>query len=194
VTTLKKYALFQVPGWVVAAVVLLGLMEWINLSPWAASGLFALWVVKDIALYPLVRIAYEADVKTGMEQLVGEKGVAQEWLDPDGMVRIGGELWQAEAEPSEQRIEPNSEIRVTGAHNLTLVVSRKATPASRRTTRLEKSAKNINKSIVFGLSVKKKVFMPSLPSARIWDALPAGSQPKTSSSAPVTAAVMIRKV
>jgi hypothetical protein len=33
IATWKKYWLFQVPGWVVA-VVLLGLMEWIGLSPW----------------------------------------------------------------------------------------------------------------------------------------------------------------
>ena len=127
VATWKKYALFQVPGWVAAAVVLLGLMEWVGLSLWAASGVFSLWVIKDIALYPLVRTAYESGVKTGVERLVGEKGVAQEWLDPRGMVRVRGELWQAEAEPSEQRIEPNSEIRVTGAHNVTLIVSREVT-------------------------------------------------------------------
>lgn len=126
VATWKKYALFQVPGWVAAAVVLLGLMEWVSLSLWAASGLFTLWVIKDIALYPLVRTAYESDVKTGVEQLVGEKGVAQESLDPHGMVRVRGELWQAEAEPSEQRIEPNSEIRVRAARGLTLIVSREA--------------------------------------------------------------------
>lgn len=62
-----------------------------------------------------------------MEQLVGKKGLAQERLDPRGMVRVRGELWQAEAEPRDQPIEPNSEIRVTGAHNLTLIVSREAT-------------------------------------------------------------------
>jgi membrane protein implicated in regulation of membrane protease activity len=125
--TWKKYALFQAPGWILAAVVLLGLMEWIRLPLWAAAGLFTVWVIKDIALYPLVRTAYESDVKTGVERLVGEKGVAQEWLDPHGMVRVHGELWQAEAKPNEQRIEPNSEIRVTGTHGLILIVSREAT-------------------------------------------------------------------
>lgn len=119
----KKYALFQVPGWVAAAIVLLGLVEWFSLPPWAASGLFVLWVIKDIVLYPIVRTAYESDVKTGVEQLVGEKGVAQEGLDPHGMVRVRGELWRAEAEPREQHIEPNSKIKVTAARGLTLIVS-----------------------------------------------------------------------
>ncbi|HXV80832.1 MAG TPA: NfeD family protein [Candidatus Binatia bacterium] len=119
----KKYALFQVPGWIAAAIVLLGLVEWFSLPLWAAFGLLGLWVIKDIVLYPIVRAAYESDVKTGVEQLVGEKGVAQERLNPRGMVRIRGELWRAEAEPGEQRIEPNSKIKVTAARGLTLIVS-----------------------------------------------------------------------
>jgi membrane protein implicated in regulation of membrane protease activity len=130
VATWKKYALFQTPGWAVAAVILLALTEWVGLSPWVACGLFAAWVIKDIAFYPFVRTAYESKVKTGVEQIIGEKGVAQEWLDTRGMVRVRGELWQAEVERGEQRIEPNDEVNVTGAYGLTLIVSR-AKPVSR---------------------------------------------------------------
>lgn len=122
--TWKKYLLFQLPGWMTAAVVLFGLMKWVGLPIWAAVGLFVVWVTKDIALYPRVRTAYESDIKAGVERLVGEKGVAQEWLGPRGMVRVRGELWQAEAKSSDERIEPNCEIRVTGAHGLTLIVSK----------------------------------------------------------------------
>ena len=124
VATWQKYALFQIPGWLAAAVILLGLVEWISLSPWAASGLFALWFIKDIAMYPLVRSAYQSNVKTGAEQLVGKKGMAQSSIDPRGMVRVRGELWQAETESSERRIEPNSKVNVTAARGLTLIVSR----------------------------------------------------------------------
>jgi len=121
-----KYALFQVPGWVAASLALVGIMKWVDLPLWAALGLFIIWILKDVALYPFVRVAYESDVKTGVEQLVGKTGVAQEWLDPHGMVRIGGELWRAEAEPRDQPIEPKSEIRITGTHGMTLIVSREA--------------------------------------------------------------------
>ena len=125
--TWQKYALFQVPGWLAAAVILLALMEWISLSPWAASGLFSLWVIKDIAMYPLLRTAYQSRVKTGVEQLVGEKGVVQSPLGPRGMVRVRGELWQAETESSELRIERNSKINVKAARGLTLIVSKEPT-------------------------------------------------------------------
>jgi membrane protein implicated in regulation of membrane protease activity len=122
----KKYALFQLPGCVGAAIVLLGLVEWFSLPPWLALGLFSLWVLKDIALYSIVRSAYESDVKTGVERLVGEIAVAQERLDPHGTVRVRGELWQAAAEPTEQPIEPKSEVRIIAATGLTLTVSRKS--------------------------------------------------------------------
>ncbi len=120
----KKYALLQLPGLLVGAIVLIALVKWVGLPLWAADGLFAFWVMKDIALYPLVRTSYEAEVKTGTERLVGENGVAQEWLCPRGMVRVRGEIWKAQTESPEQRIEPSSEIKITGARGMTLIVSK----------------------------------------------------------------------
>ncbi|HXF75764.1 MAG TPA: NfeD family protein [Methylomirabilota bacterium] len=120
----KKYALLQLPGLLVGAIVLIALVKWVGLPLWAAAGLFALWVMKDIALYPLVRTTYESEVETGAERLVGEKGIAQEWLCPRGMVRVRGEIWKAQTESPEQRIEPSSEIKITGARGMTLIVSK----------------------------------------------------------------------
>jgi len=120
----KKYALLQLPGLLIGAIVLIALVKWVGLPFRVAAGLFAFWVIKDIALYPLVRTAYEAEVKTGTERLVGENGVAQEWLSPHGMVRVRGELWKAQAEPPDQRIEPSCEIKIIGARGMTLIVSK----------------------------------------------------------------------
>jgi hypothetical protein len=36
--TFTRYMLFQIPGWVIAALVLTGLREWTGLSFWGASG------------------------------------------------------------------------------------------------------------------------------------------------------------
>ena len=66
---------------------------------------------------------------------MGEKGMAQERLDPRGMVQVRGELWQAEAEPSGTHIEPNSEIKVTAAQGLTLIVSREINAGKRAITK-----------------------------------------------------------
>ena len=121
-STLTRYLLLQVPGWVLAGAILTGLRYWWGLPRWAAFGLFLLWVVKDLAMYPLLRIAYEAGVKTGSEELVGARGVAQEELAPDGYVRVRGELWHAEANPGNAPIPAGSPIRVLAAQGMTLIV------------------------------------------------------------------------
>jgi len=47
-----KYLLLQIPGWVLAGMGLWLLRQWIDLSLWATVGLFLVWVIKDLALYP----------------------------------------------------------------------------------------------------------------------------------------------
>lgn len=128
-TTWTKYLLFQVPGWVLAVLVLLVLIIWIDLPIGIAVGLFVLWVVKDLVFYPLLRIAYQSGPKTVVEQLVGLKGVAREHLDPDGYVRVRGELWRAEAENGKYPIEAGSTVRVLAVKGMTLIVAIEKVPA-----------------------------------------------------------------
>ena len=118
-----KYILFQIPGWVIIALLLSGLLNWIALPPWAAGVLFVAWVVKDFVLYPFVRTAYESSVKTGSEQLVGVWGIAHERLAPHGYIQIRGELWQATAEPKDKPIASGTPVCVRAAQGLTLIVT-----------------------------------------------------------------------
>ncbi len=121
-STLTRYLLLQVPGWLLAAAVVTGLYYWKGIPSWVAFSLFSLWVVKDLVMYPMLRTAYEPGVKTGSEQLVGAKGVAKEELAPHGYVRVRGELWRAEVEPSRSPISGGSPIRVLAAEGMTLIV------------------------------------------------------------------------
>jgi membrane-bound ClpP family serine protease len=120
--TFTRYLLFQIPGWVIAALVLMGLREWTGLSFWGAIAIFVLWVIIDFALYPFLRNSYERNVETGSERLIGERGVAKEWLRPEGYVQVHGHLWRAVAEPKNQPISPESPVRVVSADGLTLTV------------------------------------------------------------------------
>jgi membrane protein implicated in regulation of membrane protease activity len=121
--TFRRYVLFQIPGWLLAALVLSIFTQTAELSRRAAIWLFLLWVAKDFVLYPLLRRSYEADVRTGSERLIGERGTTKEWLRPVGYVQVHGHLWRAEAEPRDRPISPGTPIRVTGANGLTLTVS-----------------------------------------------------------------------
>ena len=70
----------------------------------------------------LVDIAVRArrnKVVTGERGLIGEIGVAQTLLRPDGKVFVHGEIWNAH---SSVPIDPGSTVRVTAVHDLTLTV------------------------------------------------------------------------
>jgi membrane-bound serine protease (ClpP class) len=70
----------------------------------------------------LVDIAVRArrnKVVTGERGLIGEIGVAQTLLRPDGKVFVHGETWNAR---SAVPIDPGSSVRVTAVHDLTLTV------------------------------------------------------------------------
>ena len=117
-----KYLLFQVPGWILAVLLLAGLHVWIDLPVWAAIGLFSLWVLKDLVFYPLLKVAYESSEKVGVDQLIGLRGVATENLDPRGYVHVRGELWRAETGSGKGPISSGSPVKVVGVDGMTLIV------------------------------------------------------------------------
>ena len=70
----------------------------------------------------LVDIAVRArrnKVVTGDRGLIGEIGVAQSLLRPEGKVFVHGEIWNAR---SSIAIDPGTSVRVTAVHDLTLTV------------------------------------------------------------------------
>jgi membrane protein implicated in regulation of membrane protease activity len=115
-----RYALFQVPGWLLAAAVA-GVAEHFGLvPPWVAALAVALVVAKDAAMFPFVRRAYERDGKTHGH--VGESAVAVEALDPEGWVRVGPELWRARIAAGAAPVAPGASVRVTAVDGLVLLV------------------------------------------------------------------------
>lgn len=62
---------------------------------------------------------------TGMEGIIGEEGITLANLEPSGMVRVHGELWNAESVSG--NIEKGKKIIVKAIHNLTLYVEQMKT-------------------------------------------------------------------
>jgi membrane-bound ClpP family serine protease len=114
--------LFQLPQWLLLALFLWFLVDRTAVPVWAIVGFFLFWLAKDLAVYPLVRTAYETDHRVGAERLVGGKGVAYETLDPEGYIRINGELWKARIESTDRPVPKNATVRVTDARGLMLIV------------------------------------------------------------------------
>jgi membrane protein implicated in regulation of membrane protease activity len=123
VSPFTRYVLFQIPGWLIAALVVIVLIEWVGLPMWGASALLVFWIAKDLVQYRFVRNAYDTNVKTGSERFIGERGIAKEWLRPQGYVQVQGQLWRARTSSEEQPISPESVVRVVDAQGLTLIVT-----------------------------------------------------------------------
>jgi membrane-bound serine protease (ClpP class) len=88
-------------------------------DPWNVVGALAalaLWGLEVLYFYRRMR---GEKVVTGAENLVGAVGKAVEPLDPEGHVRVQGELWQARASES---IPAGTRVRVVALDDLTLEV------------------------------------------------------------------------
>jgi membrane protein implicated in regulation of membrane protease activity len=122
VQTWLRYAAFQIPGWVMVAVVLFSCVEFLGLAPRTAGIAFALWLAKDAALYPLTRKGYEHRPHVPAEHLIGARAIAQQELAPEGYVRVGAELWRARLRDRGARAPAGSVLVVRGVRQLELEV------------------------------------------------------------------------
>ena len=117
-----RYILLEIPGWIVAAIVLWLLVRSDEMHAHTAWLLFGIWVAKDFALYPVLRVGYQPSAPDGSGSLVGALGIARERLDPSGYVRVGSELWRAELVQGQPPVESGASVRVVSVHRLTLRV------------------------------------------------------------------------
>jgi membrane protein implicated in regulation of membrane protease activity len=120
-STWLRYLCWQVPGWIVAGLLVAWLAPHLEWPAWAAPAALLGWILKDVALYPLVRTAYERRAPTGAERLVGAGAVAETDLAPWGQVRVRGEIWRARAD-DDSPVTRGARVVVTRAEGLTLHV------------------------------------------------------------------------
>ena len=125
------YLLLQLPDILLAGLILFVLHRWAGLPYGWAVGAFVVWVVKDIAMYPLVRSAF-APARTGAEAFIGARAVVADALAPLGYVRLDGELWRAESLRPQQAIPAGAPVVVRAVQGLTFLVEAETLGASRQ--------------------------------------------------------------
>ena len=113
-----KYVLLQLPGWLLAALILWLAHVRANVPASAAIALLAAWMAKDLLLFPTMRRFYVSE--PAERRIVRERGTAVTALTPDGFVRVHGELWQAR---SDTQLEEGAPVRVRDIQGLLLLVS-----------------------------------------------------------------------
>ncbi|MFC1900589.1 NfeD family protein [Chloroflexota bacterium] len=89
-----------------------------------AVPIMAAWLSYSIFTFRKGTVALKTTQMVGMHDMIGTVGVVVNSLAPEGLVRIRGELWVAEA--SEGELESGTEIIVTGQERLKVVVKAKS--------------------------------------------------------------------
>ncbi len=119
---LARYALFQIPDLILLGLGLVAAVRWWELPVPAAYALFGLWIVKDIVMFPLLRVAYQTGGSSVADRLGDALGVVTRPLDPTGYVSVASELWSAEVPSESAPVAVGSTVRVVGIRGLTLLV------------------------------------------------------------------------
>jgi membrane protein implicated in regulation of membrane protease activity len=113
-----SYLLWQIPGWLAVAALAM-VVQGIATVPWWAVSLFVgAWIAKDLLMYRVLRPALRPPRSPTH---VGAQGETLEGLSPSGYVRVGGELWRAEARDG-RTIAAGVPVVVRGARGLLLLV------------------------------------------------------------------------
>jgi membrane protein implicated in regulation of membrane protease activity len=120
--TFARYLLFQIPQWFLLALCLWLVIQRVDVPRWWAPAILIVWMLKDLAVYPLTRSAYEKAAKTGRERLVGHEGTAYEEIAPRGYIKIHGEFWKAQARNAYRPIPKGSPVSVTAVREETLII------------------------------------------------------------------------
>jgi membrane protein implicated in regulation of membrane protease activity len=122
-TVLSRYVLFQLPELLLVGMALLILVGLNVLTVNLGWLLLAVWLLKEVVLFPFVRRAYEPSDPSGTARLLGATGVVIQRLDLAGTVRVGPELWTARLEAGSDPAEVGTTVCVKSVEGLTLHVA-----------------------------------------------------------------------
>ena len=107
----------------IAAVVLWGLPQIdINIPLWALIVMMVAWAAFTVFVFRKGTQALKKKPVVGLTNMVGSKGKVVNHLDPQGMVRIKGELWEAISVGG--KVSTGKEVTVVGQDGLKLIVRR----------------------------------------------------------------------
>jgi len=120
---LIRYTLLQLPGTLLLVLVLVGIRRWWDIPAWAAGIAVAMWIFKDMLLYPFVWSAYDWDRVTDNFSMLDREAIVVERLDPTGYVRVRGELWKASVAEGDPPVERGATVTVREVRGLRLIVT-----------------------------------------------------------------------
>lgn len=91
----------------------------VSLPLWSLALVIAAWITVSVLIYRCGSRALERRLVTGLPDMAGLKGIVVKDINPEGTVKIMGELWRAR---SEHLIETGWEVEVVCRQGMTLIV------------------------------------------------------------------------
>jgi len=119
---LLKYALLQLPGGVLFALVLIAVQRWMPLASWFIVLAVAVWVGLDVLLFPWVWRSYDDAQPSTLHSLTGLRGTVKTRLAPAGHIVVRGELWEARLPTGSAPLDSGASVVVTAVDGLVLHV------------------------------------------------------------------------
>jgi membrane-bound ClpP family serine protease len=116
------YVVLQLPSLALLVLILILVRRWIDLPEWLVWGFVAIWVAKEVTMFPSVWRSYNQRSRGGTASLIGARGIAEERLEPSGYARVNDELWQAKVLKGMRPVKQGETVRVRGIDGLTLIV------------------------------------------------------------------------
>ena len=105
------------------AIILVGLPELGIKAPlWLLIVVMVAWAAVAVIFYRMGSRALMRQPVVGLPAMVGSKGRVVSPLEPEGIIRIGGELWRAKSVGG--KIDVGDEVIVEGHDRIKLIVAK----------------------------------------------------------------------
>ncbi len=121
---LWRYIRFQIPvnlGLLVLWLASFGLeflpTKWIGFT-------LLFWLIKDALLYPFLWRSYDTHQQERPAPMQGQTGIVIRDLNPEGVIRVRGEYWNARVMDENDPIAREERVLVKDRRNLLLLVTR----------------------------------------------------------------------
>ena len=121
-----KYTVLHVAELVVVVLALVLARNYLAVPTWLMITVPAVWLLKDLALFPMVWRAYAVGDNRPVKDLMGLEATVIAGLDPVGYVRVRGELWRAEIRDPRFPTKRGDTAIVVDIKGMTLIVERGA--------------------------------------------------------------------
>ena len=126
----RWHTIYSIISTVIETGVLAAALIWVlplfgvTLSWWWILLILVVFVIYSYIMYRIGHPTVLYEPVTAPESIVGTEGVVEADLNPDGYVRVRGELWKASC--ADGWLSKGDEVVVTGLNGMKLAVKRKS--------------------------------------------------------------------